>query len=68
VNGALFAWDSFSEGLIGLNDSLGWGQFSSINSGTLAVMTTTSLMIHKSTEKFFQATLTFDAQARLTME
>jgi hypothetical protein len=50
VNGALFAWDNFSEGLIGLNGSLGSGQFSSINSGTLTVMTTTSLMIHKSTE------------------
>ena len=61
-------WDDFSEGLIGLNCSLGSGQFSGINDGVLIVMTTTSLMIHKSTEKFFQATLTFDAQARLTME
>jgi hypothetical protein len=53
----------FSEGLIGLNGSLGSGQFSSINSGTLTVMTTTSLMIHKSTEKSLQTCCFFDSQA-----
>jgi hypothetical protein len=48
-------WDDFSEGLIGLNCSLGSGQFSGINDGVLIVMTTTSLMTHESTKKSLKA-------------